>query len=184
MKVVLQNVRLSFPDLFVAKQFKGQGKARFSASFLVEKGSANDKLVNEAIHEAAKEAWEGKADANLKKYLGQKGKCCYMDGDESEYDGYSGMMALTAHRNADQMPPKIVDRAKQQLTVESGKPYAGCYVNAIVDIWIQSGDYPGVRATLNVVQFVADGEPFAGSVPNVDDLPDLDNDIDDADDLV
>lgn len=184
MKVVLQNVRLSFPDLFVAKQYKGKGKARFSATFLVEKGSETDTLVNQAIKAAAEEAWPGKADANLRKYAGSKEKYCYIDGDISEYDGYKGMMALTSHRNADQMPPKIVDRAKQQLTADSGKPYAGCYVNAIVDIWIQSGDYPGVRATLNVVQFVADGEPFAGSVPNVDDLPDLDTDINDDDDLV
>ena len=34
--IILQNVRLSFPDLYKARQFKGEGKARFSASFLIE----------------------------------------------------------------------------------------------------------------------------------------------------
>lgn len=173
MKVVLQNVRLSFPDLHTPRQFKGEGKARYSASFLVEPGSENDKLIRKAILDTATEKWADKAAAKLKTLAGQNGKYCYMDGDSKEYDGYAGMMVLSAHRNDDQGKPKIVDRAKQDLGPESGKPYAGCYVNAVVDIWAQSGDYPGIRATLNVVQFFADGEPFAGSSPNVDDLPDI-----------
>ena len=64
---------------------------------------------------------------------------------------------------------------KEDLAPDAGKPYAGCYVNAVVDIWAQAGDYPGIRASLNVVQFYADGEPFAGSAPNVDDLPDIED---------
>lgn len=182
MKVILQNVRLSFPDLFIAKKFKSrEGKPRYSASFLIEKGSENDKLVNDAIKAAAAEEWTDKAEKQLKLLAGQSGKFCYLDGDLKEYDGYEGMMVLSAHRNGDEVPPAIVDRAKQPLKIESGKPYAGCYVNAIVDIWAQTGDYPGIRAKLNVVQFVADGEPFSRSTPTTDDLPDLSADLDEND---
>ena len=53
MKLKLKNVRLSFPDLFEAKDFEaGDGKARYSASFLVEPGSDNDKAIEAALVEA------------------------------------------------------------------------------------------------------------------------------------
>lgn len=177
--IILQNVRLSFPDLYKARQFKGEGKARFSASFLVEQGSENDKLVQKTIKAAILEKLDDqkKADAFYNKYWGQTGKCAYLSGDTSEYDGYEGMMVLSAHRNEDKGAPKVVDRQKQPLTADSGKPYGGCYVNAKVDIWIQTGDYPGIRCGLLVVQFVKDGEPFSGSVPNADDMPSLEDDL-------
>lgn len=191
MKVVLQNVVLRFADIFNAVEFKkGDGKPRFSASFLIEKGSENDRLINAAITEVMTEAWKDKAPAKIKMFMGQKQQCFYRDGDTLDYDGCGGKMFVAAHRNKFDKKgglnavPKIVDRAKQPLTVESGKPYPGCTVNAIIDIWPQVDENPGIRATLNVVQFVADGEPFAGNTPSTDDLPDLDNDIDDADDLV
>lgn len=180
--VILKNVRLSFPDLYKARSFEGGGKARYSASFLVEPGSENDKLIKEAINAAAKEAWKDEAGKKLKMYYGQKGQCCYLSGDNKEYEGYEGMMVLSAHRNEDKGAPKVVDRAKQDLPVSSGKIYAGCYVNAKVDIWIQTDKYPGIRAGLQVVQFVKDGEPLSGGgAPTADDMPSLDEDIDDED---
>lgn len=182
--IILQNVRLNFPDLYKARQFKGEGKARFSASFLIEQGSENDKKVQKTIKAAILEKLgdQKKAGAFFAKYWGQGGKCSYMSGDASEYDGYEGMMVLAAHRNEDKGAPKVVDRQKQPLTAESGKPYGGCYVNAKVDIWIQVDGYPGIRCGLLVVQFVKDGEPFSGSVPNADDMPDLPDLADDIDD--
>lgn len=184
MKVVLQNVILRFADVFKAEEFKaGDGRPRFTASFLVEPGSENDKNINEAIKAAAKEAWADKADKMLKTMSGQKTQYCYRDGDTLTYDGCEGMMFLAAARAAKQGAPKIVDRAKQDITQESGKLYPGCTVNAIVDVWAQSGDNPGIRCTLSTVQFVKDGEAFSGSVPSTDELPDLSEDLED-DDLV
>ena len=49
MKLKLTNVRLAFPDLFEAKEFEaGDGKPRYSATFLVEPGSENDKAIRKA----------------------------------------------------------------------------------------------------------------------------------------
>lgn len=49
-KIKLAGVRLSFPDLFKAVEFKtGDGKPRFNASFLVDPGSENDKKIKAAI---------------------------------------------------------------------------------------------------------------------------------------
>lgn len=184
MKVVLDNVRLSFPDLFEAVRYKGEGKPRFSAAFLITPGSDNDMKITKAIQDVAVERWGEKASAKLKAFQASSGKYCYIDGNSKDYEGVAGMMILSAHRNQDQGRPKIVDRSKQELTPESGKPYAGCYVNAVVDIWAQRDPYPGIRATLGVVQYHAEGEPFAGSVPNLDDLPDIENMGEELSDLV
>jgi ssDNA-binding protein len=176
MKVVLKDVRLSFPDLFVPQLFqnKPDSKARYNASFLVEPNSANDKALRAAILEAAKETYGKKADALLKSWENNSNKYCYMDGDLKEYDGYAGMMALSAHRNSDQGAPAVVDRDKNvKLTAADGRPYAGCYVNASVDIYAQQGTYPGIRASLVAVQFVRDGDAFAGTPANTDDFDDL-----------
>ncbi len=44
-----------------------------------------------------------------------------------------------------------------------GKPYSGCYVNGIVDIWAQDNGFGRrLNATLKGVQFVKDGDAFSG----------------------
>ena len=184
MKVVIKNVVLRFSDIFEAKEFKsGDGRPRFSASFLVEPGSENDKTIRAAIDAVMVETWKDKAAAKTKAFMSQNGQSCYRDGNNMEYDGCAGNMFLAAHRQANSGAPKVVDRSRDvDLSAASGKPYPGCTVNAVIDIWAQTGENPGIRATLNAVQFVQHGEPFTGSVATADDLPDLAEDI--SDDLV
>lgn len=188
MKVVLKNVVLRFADIFEPKEFeRGDGKPRYNASFLVEPGSENDKAVMAAIHEGLKDKFKDKADAKFKTFWGQKQQCCYRDGNTLDYAGCEDMMFLSSSRGADAVAkkgkPAIVDRAKEPLGKDSGKPFPGCTVNAIVDIWIQTEGYPGIRADLRTVQYVADGEPFGNDGNDIDELPDLAEDILD-DDLV
>jgi hypothetical protein len=173
MKVVLKGVRLAFPDLWEAKKFEGSDNARYGATFLVEPGSANDKAIREAIKTEATAAYAAKAPAMLKTYEGNSSKFCYLDGNVKDYDGFADMMYLSAHRGEKQGAPLVVDRNKQPLDVNSGKPYAGCYVNGSVDIYVQGGKFPGIRASLLAVQFFKDGDAFAGSRANPDDFEDL-----------
>lgn len=156
-------VRLSFPDLFVATQYEGQGKFRYNASFIIEPGSPNDKIVQGAILEAAKEKWPAKATTMLESFRGNSNKYCYIKGDLKEYDGYAGMLVLTGHRNQDAGRPLVIDGNKNPLTEKDGKPYAGCYVNASLDIYAQDGKNPGIRCGLKGVQFAKDGDAFSGS---------------------
>ena len=184
MKVVLKNVVLRFADLFEAREFKaGDGRPRYSAAFLVEHGSDNDKAVKDAITDTMKEAWQDKAAVKTKAFMSQNGQCCYQDGSSKEYDGCDGFMFLSAHRAAKQGAPAIVDRAKQPLDVSGGKPYPGCTVNAVVDVWAQTGENPGIRCSLSAVQYVKSGEPFGNGAATASDLPELDEDIGD-DDLI
>src|SRR5690242_13516824 len=101
MKVVLKNVRLAFPDLWEAKEFEtGDGKPRYSATFLVEPGSDNDKAIRAAIKEVAKEAHGVKADAILKTMEGNSQKFFYLDGNAKDHDGFADMMYVSSHRPA------------------------------------------------------------------------------------
>lgn len=183
-KVALKGVRLTFPELWEPKEFKtGDGRFRYSASFLIEPGSENDKKIRAAIVEAATEAFGEKGKAKIKQLAGDSGKFCYQDGDLKEYDGFAGNWCLATHRRASDGVPAIVGRKGKLdvLTVKSGKPYAGCYVNASVEIYVQKGEFPGFRGSFSGMQFVEDGDAFSGNVANADDFEALDEPEDDGD---
>lgn len=176
MKVKLSNVRLSFPDLFVATQFDGKGPFNFGAQFLVTPGSANDKEIRKALAQVAKDKWGAKAAAMLKGIEGNSQKYCYIDGDTKDYDGYAGMWALSSKRGQDKGRPLVVNTDKTPLVQADGKPYAGCFVNASVEFWAQDNSFgKGLRCTLLGVQFFKDGDAFsAGSAPSEDDFESID----------
>ena len=178
MIVKLNNVRLCFPQLFEAKTVNGEGKPAFSAAFLIDPKDPQLEVLNKAIEAVAKEKWGAKSDAMLKT-IRAADKTCLHSGDlKANYDGFEGMMYVSA-RNA--LRPLVVDVNKAPLTAEDGKPYAGCYVNASIELWTQDNNYgKRVNATLRGVQFYKDGESFAGGgVASDDDFDDLT-----ADDLV
>jgi len=186
MKVILNNVRLSFPKLWTPEAFEEGNTPRYGCNVLVEPGSDNDKAIRGAIAAVAEEKHGAKAKAFLDGVHGHSGKFCYQDGNgkADKYEGYAGMWSLAANRNADQGAPKVVDLDKTPLGEGSGKPYAGCYVNVSVDIWCQTGKYAGIRCTLVAVQFVKDGDAFAGAPASADDFDDLSGGADALSDFI
>lgn len=160
MKIMLNNVRLAFPTLWEPKTVNGEGKPAFSASFLIEPGSATAKAVEQAIAEVARDKWGAKADALLKQ-MRATDKTALHDGDlKSNYDGFAGLLYVSA-RTATR--PLVIDADRTPLTERDGRPYAGCYVNASVELWAQDNNYgKRVNASLRGVQFLRDGDAFAG----------------------
>lgn len=175
MKVKLSNVRLSFPDLFEAVQFQGQGPFNYRASFLLPKDHAAVKDIDAAMIAVAKEKWGTKAQATLLGIRGNSQKCCMADGDAKGYDGYEGNWALSTTRPQEKGRPLVVDQSKNPLVAADGKPYAGCYVNASVELWAQDNQYgKAIRATLLGVQFLRDGDAFGGgSAPDPEDFEEI-----------
>lgn len=170
-KIVLKNVRLSFPDLWVPKQYNNQGTARYKASFLFEPKSEAAETVNKAIMEAAKEAYGDKAKLVIDAIKNNPKEFPLSKGDLKDYEGYAGMLVLSS---ANTVRPDVRDRDKTPLTAQDGKPYAGCYVNAIVDIWAQVKNGKAIRCKLLGVQFVRDGDAFSGGAKAADnDFEDL-----------
>lgn len=159
-RIMLRNVRLAFPALFEPSSY-GDGDPAYSATLLME--SAQAEAVDKAIAAVAKEKWGAKADTQLKA-LRAAGKVCLRDGDEkADYDGFEGMMFVAARSKT---RPTVVDGQRQPLAQSDGRIYAGCYVNASIDIWAQDNAYgKRVNATLRGIQFVRDGEAFGGGRP-------------------
>lgn len=164
----LNNVRLSFPELFTPKAFQEGQDKKYQASFLIDpetpEGKKTIKVLKAEIERTATDKWKGKAPKNVQ-FLGEK--CCAKDGDQKEYDGYAGMVAVAS---SNKRPPLVVDRDKTILKEEDGKPYAGCFVNATITLWAQDNQFgKRVNANLRGVQFFADGEAFGAAGPDVED---------------
>jgi len=106
----------------------------------------------------------------------EKTKKCVRRGDDNLTkdgairDGYAGKVYLVARNKAKPLligPRKGPDGQFPVLDEASGKPYGGCYVNVKVDIKAMKAKdrIPNqIYASLQTVQFVADGESF-GSAP-------------------
>ena len=161
MKIMLKNVRLAFPVLWEAKTFNGEGKPAYSAALLMSRDDEQVKKIKQAISAVAKERWKDKAEQVLKSLVAQD-KIALRDGDNKpDYDGFAGNMYVGT-RSA--VRPLVVDRDRSQLTEADGKPYAGCYVNASIELWPQDNNYgKRINASLRGIQFVRDGDAFAGS---------------------
>jgi hypothetical protein len=181
-KVKLTNVRLTFPQLFEAASFDGLGKKTFNASFLIDPKDPQVKAINAAIDAEAEAKWGAKAAATLKT-MRATDKVALHDGDlKAQFAGYEGMLYVNS---SSVIRPLVLDQKRAPLTAEDGKPYGGCYVNASVELWAQDNQFgKRINATLQGVQFVKDGDAFAGgSAASEDDFDDISSGAD-ADSLV
>lgn len=160
MRVRISNVRLTFPQLFDAKQVNNQGDPKFSAAFLIPKDHPQLPEIKAAIVAAATEKWGAKHEEVLKA-LKVSDKLAIHDGDaKDQYDGYAGNYFINA---SNKIRPLVIGPNREPLVAADGKPYSGCYVTAIVEFWAQDNQFgKRVNASLLGVQFVKDGERLAG----------------------
>lgn len=189
MQIQLKNVRLAFANAIFRAKSINDGEPSFSAIFIMDPATQPKlvKQVEKAMDEVANEKWTTNA-KKIMTALKKKDKLCLHDGDtKEEYDGFEDMVYVSARSK---VAPLIIDRDRTPLGEREGRPYSGCYVNAIVDIYAQVSSEYGKRinASLKGIQFVKDGEPFgAGKPADTDDFDDLgidEDDDDDDDDLI
>lgn len=161
--LVLKNVRLSFPNLFVPQQpKKGDtgGKPKFNVCIVLDKKThaKEIKAIQEMSNAVAAKQWP--------QGVSKAVKFCLRDGSErDDKEGFSdAVMFLNA---STQSRPAVVDRDPTKPIVEAdGKIYGGCYANVSINIWSQDNDYgKRVNAGLGPVQWMADGERFGGGAP-------------------
>lgn len=166
MKVKLANVRLAFPNLHEATKVNGEGEEAFSASFLFPPGHPAEKEVNAAIDAVAKEKWGPKAPDILKQLRAGDKTCLHKGDTKAQYDGFPGNLFVATRSK---VRPTVIDRNRSPLTASDGKPYAGCYVVAIIALWAQDNRFgKRVNAQLTGVQFMSDGDAFGGGVAAAD----------------
>lgn len=182
MKIKLNNVRLAFPVIWEAKAVQDGDKPSFSAAFLMPPEHPAVALIEKGIEVLAKEEWADKAPTILKQ-MKANGRICLQDGDlKSQYAGYEGHLFINA-RSATR--PLVVDQQKRILAASDGIPYAGCYVNASIELWAQANKYgQRINASLGGIQFLRDGDAFGGGrSASIDDFDDV-SEGSDADDIL
>ena len=173
MKISLKNVRLSFPDIWEPRAINAGDTPRFGATFLIDPKDPQVAEIRNAIKQVASEKWGAKAAAQLAAIEAAQ-KTCLHDGNTKAYDGYAGMLYVSAGAPEDK-PPLVLGLDRRPLAKASGQPYAGCYVTAVIDIWAQDNAFgKRINAGLKGVQFARHGDAFSGSAPaTVDDFEDL-----------
>ena len=166
MKVILKNVRLSFPSIWQHAEYAGESSGKYEATFLIPK---DDPQITE-IKKAIKAVGEEKLGEDW-----QKSKICLKDGDEKTYSGYEGHRFIKAS-NKNRFD--IVDRNLRPIAESDMAIKAGDYVNASLTIWAINGKWGKfIQAQLNSLQFVKEGEAFGSSAPRAsDDFQALDGD--------
>lgn len=185
-EVRLKDVRIAFANgLFTATAVEAGQQKKFNGTFLVPlSDKAQIAAVEKAIFAAAEEKWgPNKAKSVIESLRNNPNKFCFKNGaTKPNYEGFEGNMFISASTKT---RPMVVDRQRQPLTEEDGKPYSGCYVNARLQIWAMDNKYgKGIFAQLASVQFVRDGDAFSGGIQgSADDFEDLGVDDSAVDDL-
>ena len=167
-KILLRNVRLSYEHIFTPTKFDdNQETAKYSATFIIPKDHADVPALKRAMFEAGQE--EFPADFKTGGSWPKGYTCGLKDADKDtdstgeilaeKHPAYAGCYIIEANSVR---RPVTVDRKKAAVTEEDGIIYSGCYVNASLGIagYTYGKVKKGVKAYLNGVQFVADGERF------------------------
>lgn len=174
-RLMLSNVRIAFcQSLHKPEQVNGEGQYRRGAVLLIDKADPQVAAIEAAINQVLGIKYpDPKKRAPAESEMRKKDRIALRDGDDKadKYDGFGGCMALSANGKGGDTPEEagpviLLDQLKQPLSVGSGKPYAGCYVNASVELWVQDNQWgKRVNCTLRGVQFLRDGDAFGGGAP-------------------
>ena len=160
--VKLQNVRLSFPHLWTAvKGDEAGSKPKYSATFILDK-KANAKdiialkdVINKIAAEALPTLFKNRKPTHV----------CLRDGGEKDHlEGYGDAIMFVPARTHKR--PGTVNRDLTPVAEEDAVFYAGCYVNATIDVYpfVHPKSGSMICASLRAVQFVKKGDPF-GDAP-------------------
>lgn len=211
-QVKLNNVRLSFPHIFEPQEQEnddGTTRKSYNSVFMVPKEDNPHldtilKRMKAGSAAAKKQAWGNDPESWPKIPASMT---CFKDGDNDDHfttprAEYAGHYIISSSSPANR-PPRIVTNRKgtdnKWIDAEPGKknsPYAGCWVNAIIELYGQKKDpkrkMPNrINASFSVVQFLRDGEAFGNSGADPDDVlgdddvgyeGDIDDDYNDGDD--
>lgn len=152
-QIFLPNVRISFPNLLRPKRVDANSDPKYGATFILDYDTHADviKQLQSEIERVSKE--------RFKKVL-QQSNWCLRERDRPEYEGFI-TIGCTNHKK-----PAVMKADCSKVECEEDNPiYAGCYVNALVDIGtFNLPTSKGIRSNVHGVQFYAHGEPFAGGM--------------------
>lgn len=181
-KVITGRVRLSYVQLFQAKQFNENQKAKYSCVILVPKDDTATINKIKAAQKAALKDGESKVFGGK---IPSGWKNTFRDADSpEEADTLEANPEYANHyfmSVSNPQKPGIIDRDKEPIT-DPQDLYSGCYARVSLNAYAfnQQGN-KGVSFGLNNVQKLADGEPL-GNISRAED--DFADEFDAGDDIL
>lgn len=187
-RVVIRGARLSFPHIYKPQERDnddGTTRENYNCSLMLPKDMKNidgiKKMLKAAGREARIKAW-GEDESKWPKIPSHRQ--FMKDGDNpdhSEREEYEGHYFINASAPVNRAPQVLINRKGRDgnwIEAEEGQknaPYAGCYVTAVIEVWGQkknpAKNIPNrLNATIEIVMFREDGEPFAAQRPDANDI--------------
>jgi hypothetical protein len=145
--------RVSYPNVFKATDFQGDGNMTYSITMLFDK-KRDLSIMKEAVEKLIQEKFK---DVKRKKI-----RLPFRDGNEEKED-VDGYADVTFVRASSKTKPIIVDCTEERNQIEDDTEfYPGCYARATIMpfAYNQKGNR-GISFGLHNIQFLKDGEPFA-----------------------
>lgn len=180
--VALERVRTSY--LYAFEPYKGEdGKQSFCGHFLMAPDHLSLPKVRAAIKAVAKGMWKDKSDEMLAALMGQD-RIALHKGDTSKpgEDAYKGMFYVSGNSKNRFTIVETRNGKNVPLLPSDGRPYSGCWVNAIVGIWAQQNKWgKRINCQIQGIQFLAHDTAFGGGrVAKVDEFGIVPTDADGA----
>jgi hypothetical protein len=166
--------RLGYPKLFEPKPVKQEpdGKKRYGCQIYLPKSDEETKARIEQI-------MRGLIKSKLKGVAPKSRDLCIRDGDgEDGTPETEGFWVISANRAESQGRPTVLDTNKTPLSKDDTRPYAGCWCQFLISIYVPSG-WNRIAASLEIVRFYKDDEAFGAPPADPDVMPDLPDDADD-----
>lgn len=181
-KIIIRNVRISYPHLFDKQKAQGDGEPSYNAAFILPKNHPQLSAIREKIDLVAQKIYKDKWKTILAS-LKAKSHGGLQDGDtKPESAGYEGNYFFNANNKTAKID--VRDRDKSNLTKDDGKLLdGGDYVNVSVEFWAMDHKDYGKRIAVKLlgVQYDHEGLKFgSGATADEDDFEDL-GDIGDSD---
>ena len=180
MKIKLNNVRVSYVNVFKARAMNEGQTPKYSLQVIIDKGDPQVKKLNEAILDAAKKKFPAiKGNSIPARY-----KLPLRDGDDEREDdpNYTDKYFFNASANK---RPIVLSPSKEPLTEEDGIIYSGCFCNVVINTYgFDTSGNKGVAIGLGGLQFKRDGEALGGDPTTADDFDEEESEEDDYADLI
>lgn len=146
---MIQNARVSFPHLFTPSQMGAYG-----AQLMLDPSDHKDLLaeLKATVNQMIKD--------DLKGFKLPPEKICLRENGNGRPE-YDGLWVLSANQK-----PLVLDGSGRNVITDEAECniYAGCYVNAKVDVWVQNNQHgKRINCKLLAIQFAGDGEPLDGT---------------------
>ena len=168
----IKKARLGFPQLLVPKAVAG-GEPKYSANFILDLDAPEWAEMVQIAMAMATAKW-GENTAGVMALIKQDKRLrCYGKGEEKldkngkVYDGFGGKLYISA---SNKNQPNLYGGDAQLLppTAPLNQLFAGGnYCSGVISFWLQDNSFGrGIRANLDGVQFVSEGEHFGATGPD------------------